>query len=456
MSASFPQRPAASEIGRAVREVPRCRSIARAPRFGSDDTGSVAIIFAFLLLTLCLFIGAAVDFGSALRARTVMQGASDAAVLAAATHLKTFPSDTATAETKARAVYLANRQAQGFTINDEDVRFKLTRESDGALMAEAFADGSVPTHFTKVVHMNKFPVSSYSAARIERMNIEMALVLDVTGSMSGSKLSTLKDAAKGLVEDVIWDDQSVWKSRIALIPYSYAVNISELAGPIPTIFPDPAHTSDWKLQPGCVSERTDAGRYSDTLASVNRVYSGNTNCAVPPARALSSNTETLNSAIDGFSARGATATHVGAAWGFYALSPTWAARFGHSVNPYTDKDTAKYLVIMSDGDNTVQYCGAGRPDRNSIGVYNGGTNQSKKATCTGTSADTQLREICRNAREEGGIEVITVGFQVSNAARNLLTQCASPKAYYNANSNDELRQAFREIASRVNKLHLSH
>ena len=455
MSASFPLRSAASEISQVVREIPRFRSIKHPRRFGSDDTGSVAVIFAFLLLTLCLFIGAAVDFGSAMRAKTVMQGAGDAAVLAAATHLKTFPSDMATAETKARAVYLANRQGQDFTINDEDVRFKLTRERDGALMAEAFADGSVPTHFTKVVHMNKLPVSSYSAARIERMNVEMALVVDVTGSMAGSKLSTLKDAAKGLVDDVIWDDQSVWQSRIALIPYSYAVNISDLPGPIPTIFPDPPHTSDWRLQPGCVSERTDGGRYSDTLASVNRVYSGNTNCAVPPAQSLSNNTTTLKTNIDGFSARGATATHVGAAWGFYALSPTWAARFGHTVNPYTDKDTAKYLVIMSDGDNTVQFCGAGRPDRNSIGVSNGGTNASKKATCTGTNADTQLREICGSAKGEG-IEVITVGFQVSNAARNLLTQCASPKSYYDAKSNAELRQAFREIASRVNKLHLSH
>lgn len=445
MSASFPQRSAASGASRSVRAIAR--------RFGADDRGSVAVIFAFLLLTLCLFIGAAVDFGSALRAKAVMQGASDAAVLAAATHLKTSPSDTATAETKARAVYLANRQGQGFTINDEDVRFKLTRESDGALTAEAFADGSVPTHFTKVVQLDKLPVSSYSAARIERMNVEMALVVDVTGSMSGSKLATLKEAAKGLVGDVIWDDQSVWKSRIALIPYSYAVNVSDLAGPIPTTSTS-ASGNNWFLQDKCVSQRHDAQRHSDSLASVGRVYSNTSRCVVPRARRLSDNIQTLENDIDGLIATGATATHVGAMWGYYALAPRWASRFGHSVNPYNDRDTAKYLVIMSDGDNTIQYCQNGRPDRNSLGTS--GSNSGRDTSCTSTeTADSYLRNVC-TAAKSSGIEVITVGFQVSNAARNLLTQCASPNAYYNANSNAALRQAFREIASRVNKLHLSH
>ena len=456
MSASIPPRSAASENSRAVRRSLRRRLGRRFRRFGGDDRGSVALIFALLILALCLFVGAAVDFGSALRAKAAMQGASDAAVLAAAIHLKTAPSDIATAETKARAVYLANRESGGFTIDGEDIRFTLTRESDGALMAEAFAEGAVATHFTKVVHMNSLPVSSYSAARIERMNVEMALVLDVTLSMQGSKLSTLKTAATELVKEVVWDDQSVWQSRIALIPFSYSVNTSDLPGPISTIAPSPSHSSDWKLQPGCVSERTDANRFSDTLASVGRVYSGNTTCAVPRARPLSNNINTLNANISALVARGSTATHIGAAWGYYALSPNWAGRFGHTVKPYSDRDTAKYLVIMSDGENTIQYCGHGRPDRNSsIGVLNGGTDDRKKATCTGTSADTQLREICTDAKRQG-IEVITVGFQVSNHARTLLTQCASPSSYYNANSNAALIQAFRDIASRVNKLHLSH
>ncbi|HRO50216.1 MAG TPA: pilus assembly protein TadG-related protein [Hyphomicrobium sp.] len=454
MSASLFPRSSATEASRTGREVPNRRRLAvRWRRLGSDDRGSVAVIFAFLLVTLCLFIGAAVDFGSALRAKAAMQGASDAAVLAAAIHLKTSPSDTATAETKARAVYLANREGKGFKIDGEDVRFTLTRESDGALMAEAFAEGSVPTHFTKIIHMNNFPVSSYSAARIERMNIEMALVLDVTGSMAGSKLTTLKLAAKDLIGDVIWDDQSVWKSRISLIPYSYAVNVSDLSGPIPTTATT-ATGKNWYLQDHCVSQRHDAQRHSDSLAAVGKVYSNTSACVVPPARRLSDNVQALSTDIDGLSAAGSTATHIGAAWGYYALSPNWANRFGHSLNPYSDRDTAKYLVIMSDGDNTIQYCQNGRPDRNSLGT--GGSSSGRDTGCSSTEgADSYLRNVC-SAAKGSGIEVITVGFQVSTAARNLLTQCASPNSYYNANSNAALRQAFKDIAARVNKLHLSH
>lgn len=423
----------------------------RSSRFGADERGGVAILFAFVIFALCLFVGIAVDYGMALRAKADMQGASDAAVLAAASHLQGAPRDMETAEAKARAIYLANREARRVVVGGEDVRFELTRESDGALRAEAFAEGKVKTHFSKIMHLNELPVATYAAAKIERMNVELAMVVDITTSMivpDSSKLRALKDAAKELIQEVIWEDQSVWQSRIALIPYSHAVNISNLPGPIATVAPRPAHSSDWKLQNGCVSERTDGDRYGDSVAAVGRVYGSSASCAIPPANALSNDVDSLTRKIDDLAANGTTAIHIGAAWGYYALSPNWASRFGHSVNPYNDRDTAKYLVIMTDGDNTVQYCGGGLPDRNS-------RMERKRGTCTGTNADTQLRAICENAKGKG-IEVITVGFQVSNAARNLLTQCASPDSYYNAASNAALVQAFKEIAARVNKLHLSH
>ncbi len=58
-------------------------------------------------------------------------------------------------------------------------------------------------------------------------DLEIALMLDVTGSMcndgngpctSGTKISALKDAAKKLVDTVVWDDQSKYTSRIAIVP----------------------------------------------------------------------------------------------------------------------------------------------------------------------------------------------------------------------------------------------
>lgn len=57
-------------------------------------------------------------------------------------------------------------------------------------------------------------------------HIEVAMMLDTTGSMSGSKMSDLKTAAKDLVDIVVWADQSQYTSRVALAPFSEYVNVS--------------------------------------------------------------------------------------------------------------------------------------------------------------------------------------------------------------------------------------
>ena len=53
-------------------------------------------------------------------------------------------------------------------------------------------------------------------------NVEISLMLDVTGSMDGQKIDDLKDAAKDLVDIVVWNDQSQYTSKVALAPFSRA------------------------------------------------------------------------------------------------------------------------------------------------------------------------------------------------------------------------------------------
>ena len=49
------------------------------------------------------------------------------------------------------------------------------------------------------------------------------MMLDITGSMDGSKIRDLKDAAKDLIDIVLI--QETRKSRIALVPFSEPINI---------------------------------------------------------------------------------------------------------------------------------------------------------------------------------------------------------------------------------------
>jgi hypothetical protein len=72
---------------------------------------------------------------------------------------------------------------------------------------------------------------------------EVSIMLDLTGSMcddgqgpcsTGSKLSALKTAASDLVNIMVWDDQSKYKSRVAVVPFATRMRVAPdgQAGPI--------------------------------------------------------------------------------------------------------------------------------------------------------------------------------------------------------------------------------
>jgi hypothetical protein len=67
-------------------------------------------------------------------------------------------------------------------------------------------------------------------------DLEVSVMLDVTGSMcndgegpctTSTKLTGLKQAANKLVDTVVWDDQSTYTSRIAIVPFSTRVRVGQ-------------------------------------------------------------------------------------------------------------------------------------------------------------------------------------------------------------------------------------
>ncbi len=55
------------------------------------------------------------------------------------------------------------------------------------------------------------------------------MMLDITGSMSGQKLTDMKSAASDLVNIVVWADQSEYTSKIAIVPFAYDVRLPSSA-----------------------------------------------------------------------------------------------------------------------------------------------------------------------------------------------------------------------------------
>ena len=93
----------------------------------------------------------------------------------------------------------------------------------------------IPTIIGKLAGVNKLNAPRRGVAIFEQKDIEVALQLDVTGSMAGSKLQALKDATKLLVDTLIPDDPALLngqKVRIGYAPYDYGVNAGPYANAI--------------------------------------------------------------------------------------------------------------------------------------------------------------------------------------------------------------------------------
>ncbi|WP_339933688.1 ubiquitin-activating E1 FCCH domain-containing protein [uncultured Brevundimonas sp.] len=194
-------------------------------RLRSDVRGNVAMIFSLTLPVLVLMTLGGVDIHRASTVRVNLQDALDAATLAAARSPYTTDTDLSRV---GLAALRANLQAYPDIILREDLT-TFTMTSDSVVIANSKVD--VKTLVANIIlpPYGKFmddylPVGAHSEVDRSSRNIEVALVLDMSGSMRGQKLWDLKAAAKDLVDLIVQPVQTPYYSRVALVPWSYSVN----------------------------------------------------------------------------------------------------------------------------------------------------------------------------------------------------------------------------------------
>ena len=210
----------------------------------------------------------------------------------------------------------------------------------------------------------------------------------------------------------------------------------------------------------CVVDRDDAYKFTDqqpgTAPSANRGWiptwneatnSSSTTCSPAATIVPLSNDKTaLKDAIDGLQSNGATAGALGTAWAWHMLSPNWASIWPKTATPRPYSELSeknekgepklrKIAILLTDG------------EYNQFGGYSTKTSQ--------VSADAQ--QICDKMKRTG-IIIYAIGFEIgkSGSAYDTLKACASSQSnFFNSNSGEELRQAFREIALQISTLRLS-
>ena len=194
-------------------------------RTARDQRGVTAVAFAITFAVLAPMSLGIFDVYTMTEQHGKLQDALDAATLYAARSNAFTSADVNTIGQKALTANLqlipgATLQSSSFTLVSSAGDTKVVGSAAVALPAYA------PMEF------NHDPVAVTSEVTRPGNNLEVAMVLDNTGSMAGAPMTSLQSAANQLIDLVVSDTQTPYYSKIAIVPYSNSVNAGTYANSV--------------------------------------------------------------------------------------------------------------------------------------------------------------------------------------------------------------------------------
>ncbi len=433
-------------------------------RFRRDESGQFGIMFAITGSLLLLGVSMSVDFARMLSAKSHLTTALDAAVTSTARDITRGKIEAKDAEKIIRAFLDANLDGEPLSVADVALTNVSIDEVTSEISASARANVDImfPVMGNPSVEQVNVTIGALYSERI----VEVSMVLDVTGSMSdNNKIGDLKVAAKSAVKAFLENGSD--NTRVAITPYSSSVNagalknqVRDLRGNIPA--------------DGCSTERRGAQMFSDAspvAAKVtradelqfydvvrNRTDPRPVTCPSVAVQPLTRDANTLNGIIDRMRPAGYTAGQIGIQWGWYMLSPNWKSALPVKSEPasYGASNTEKYLIVMTDGMFNSEASGLSNA---AIPSHPGVTLASGRLALS----------YCEGIKDRG-IKVYTIGFDLKNVPGTpaqraevvrMLEDCAttpvgSEQTFYNAEDGDDLKEAFDDIAARIQTLRLTN
>lgn len=374
----------------------RCAAVTTRPRTGlafarqfkNDEEGSFTVFGLFIFIAILLIGGLAVDIMRLEAKRTRMQNTIDTAVLAAADLEQALDSE---------AVAISFIEAAGYAPGD--VQFEIIPETlnNGMLVGRQIRARStveMETLFMHMVGIENLRSPTRSAAIENVQNVEISLVLDISGSMrwdksnktaNDNRITDLKNAVKDFIDVVMQvecdangmncvQSPASASTTINIIPYAGHVN------PGPELFAalGGQRWHDWSsCKEVTNTDFADADlpdASGDQLPHFMKWTIDNTwmnwgwcpkdNAAILVAE---NDAQAMKDYIDGLSLHDGTATHVGLKYGLALLNPSSRDEFAtlaangvingaYSGRPFDfEDDVVKYVVLMTDGKITDQH-----------------------------------------------------------------------------------------------------
>lgn len=190
----------------------------RVRSFRTDQSGGTIILFSLGFMVLLLAAAVAIDYGRAEIERQQMQRALDAAALAAA-HKIGQPDQDEQIRAVAESYFRANTPANStltidsITVNPAAGEVRMT------------SGGNVMTTLLSAFGINTIAVGGNSRVVRGERTVELALVLDNSGSMAGTPLQDLKTATQNLTNVIFAGAEGNDKVRIGIVPFAGSVKL---------------------------------------------------------------------------------------------------------------------------------------------------------------------------------------------------------------------------------------
>ncbi|MEM8654933.1 MAG: pilus assembly protein TadG-related protein [Pseudomonadota bacterium] len=441
----------------------------------------MTIFAVFMFMMMILVGGIGVDVMHNEMQRTQMQATADRAVLAAADLDQMLNPEDVVRD------YFDKAGMSGY--------LSAVEVDQGLNHRTVTATGSMttPTQFMRLMGVSELPVPAHAQAEERVSNVEISMVLDISGSMGwDNKMENLQDAAKTFVDTVLKEENENLIS-ISLIPYTAQVNAGyDIFSRMET---EHLHNYSYCLD----FEEAD---FAETGLDLDHAYEqmqhfdegwnysnpiNNPGC---PKRSFeeivpfSQDATALKDTIEDYRARANTSIHLGMKWGVALLDPTFGPIVEDLAGPdenvvddvfanrpaeYRDPKTLKTVVLMTDGQNvnttriqpwyyanSSHYAHWSRyPLHWYLNNYVGGNWGNWRYTkYTSAQADTMLDTICDAAKAEG-IVVWSVGFEVTDFSAGIMENCASSPSHFFRVEGVEITEAFEAIAKQINQLRLT-
>ncbi len=336
-------------------------------------------IFAMTFMMLMIMMGGiAVDVMRYETRRTSLQNTLDRSTLAAASLTQTRAPEVVVNDYFRKAGVLSYLKSVTVTqgLNFRDVT--------------ADADADTNPLFLHLMGITSMDAYGISQAEQRISNVEIMMVLDVSGSMQfNNKLVNLKSAADDFVATVLKNDND-HKISIGMVPFNGQINLGiKLQAKYNVVSPNGGTNQNCVDLPASVY----TGLYIDRLTALPMTIAGDTyssggssasysnyasynpywpnewcpNMAGNIVRLPSQTVATLQGYINGLSAVGATSINAGMAWGLSLLDPRSRSIYNELIasgdlpatmtgRPYdfTAKETMKVIVLMTDGENFAE------------------------------------------------------------------------------------------------------